>query len=472
MLAPNTGTKEGVLKTPKDEQLLPDDVLFEIDEIGEVDILVGIPTFNSGETVANVISAVEAGLRKHFPDQRAVICISDGSSEDRTLSAAQSAGVGDEWATLLVPPDTPAPRKILFQYRGTPGKGSAFRSIFEAASRLGAKACAVVDSDLRSITPYWIDRLLSPIVHHGYGYVAPIYTRHKYDGTITNCIAFPLITALYGARIRQPIGGEFGFSGDLAKVYASKDVWETDVARFGIDIWMTTVALVEGARVAQAILGAKIHDVKDPGLHLGPMFRQVVGSLFALAGRYRERWWEADSVTTPPTFGFRSAYSAEPIKVSVPRLTWKFVEGYVRHQALWTQILSEESLTGVQQAVGDASENTRGLVLDADLWTKIVYDFLIAYNVQEIDPGTLIDSLIPLYFARTATFIMEVSDADNEEAEQKVQANADVALSLKPYLKRRWREVGVPDRALRDQVVPEEGESPEGMAGALESANK
>lgn len=453
-------------------ELLPDDVLFRIDEIGSTDILVGIPCFNNEETIGNVIRAVESGLRKHFPDAKAVICVSDGGSSDRTPTVARTAEVGDDWSTLLVPQKTTAPKRLVFPYRGIPGKGSAFRSIFEVAVRLGAKGCAVVDSDLRSITPYWLDRLLSPVVHQDYGYVTPIYARHKYDGTITNCIAFPLTTALYGNRIRQPIGGEFGLSGDMAKVYAAQDVWESDVARFGIDIWMTTVAVTEGAKVGQAILGAKIHDVKDPGKDLGPMFRQVVGSLFALAGQYRDRWWDVDYVDTPPTFGFPAAYSAEPIRVSVPRLTWKFVEGYVKHQTIWQQVLSEESLTGVQGAVGDAAENTRGLVLDADLWTKIVYDYLIAYNARKIDPGTLIDSMIPLYFARTASFVQQVHDAEHEEAERIIAGNADVAMALKPYLKRRWRDEAVPDRDLREQLVPSEGEAPEGIAGAIDQQNR
>jgi len=471
MLAPEVNSQEGVSPTANHE-LLPEDVLFQLDEIGSADILVGIPCFNNEETIGNVIRAVEAGLRKHFPEKKTVICVSDGGSADRTLAVAQSAEIGDDWRLLLVSADSPIPKRLAFPYSGLPGKGSAFRSIFEVASRLGVQACGVVDSDLRSITPYWLDRILSPIVHHGNDYVAPIYARHKFDGTITNCIAFPVTTALYGARIRQPIGGEFGLSGELAKTYASKDVWESDVAKFGIDIWMTTVALVEGAKVAQGILGAKLHDAKDPGKHLGPMFRQVVGSLFALAGQYRNDWWDIDTATSPPIFGFPAAYSAEPIKVSVPRLTWKFVEGYVKHQALWTQVLSEESLHGVQTAVGDAAETTRGLVLDVDTWTKIVYDFLIAYNSRRVDPGTLIDSMIPLYFARTATFIVEVADADLDDAEARIQENADAALALKSYLKRRWREESVPDRELAEQEVPMEGESPEGMVGALEQQNK
>src|SRR4029077_12936525 len=128
------------------------------------------------------------------------------------------------------------------------------------AESLQAKACAVVDSDLRSITPEWIDLLLRPILFAGYDFVAPYYHRHKYDGTITNSIAYPLTRALYGLRIRQPIGGEFGFHTDLARTYLAQPVWESDVARFGIDIFMTTTAVARHARVVQAFLGAKIHD--------------------------------------------------------------------------------------------------------------------------------------------------------------------------------------------------------------------
>ena len=76
-----------------------------------------------------------------------------------------------------------------------------------------------MDSDLRSITPEWIELLLGPVLEHGFDYVAPLYLRHKYDGTITNSIVYPLTRSLYGREVRQPIGGEFGFSGRLASHY-------------------------------------------------------------------------------------------------------------------------------------------------------------------------------------------------------------------------------------------------------------
>src|SRR5438445_13038867 len=235
------------------------------------DIVVGIPSFRNAATIGHVTEAAAEGLRRNFPNMRAVIVNADGGSEDGTRDRVRASADG-------VP-------IVTGRYQGRSGKGSAFRAIFEAVSLLGARACAVVDSDLRSITPDWIERLVGPIVRGEAEYVTPLYARHKYDGTITNTIAYPLTRALYGARIRQPIGGEFGFSSRLASTYASEPVWDTDVARFGIDIFMTTTAVVGGARIAQAFLGAKIHDPKDPGADLGPMFTQVVGTLLALARR-------------------------------------------------------------------------------------------------------------------------------------------------------------------------------------------
>ena len=48
--------------------------------------------------------------------------------------------------------------------------------------------------------------------------MSPSYFRHKYDGTITSSIVYPLMRALYGKRIRQPIGSDCGFSGRLVSV--------------------------------------------------------------------------------------------------------------------------------------------------------------------------------------------------------------------------------------------------------------
>ena len=127
------------------------------------------------------------------------------------------------------------------------------------------QALVVVDSDLRSIVPEWIELLAGPILKGGYDFVAPLYARYKYDGTITNTVTYPLTRALYGHRIRQPIGGDFGVSGDLVRHYLTLDDWTDDVSKFGIDIWMTTSALAGGFAVCQTRLGREDPRPQGPG---------------------------------------------------------------------------------------------------------------------------------------------------------------------------------------------------------------
>ena len=289
-------------------------------------------------TIAHVVRAAYAGLAKYFPQLTAVVINSDGGSTDDTRDAVLSARVEDNHLMLVSTPLVAAHR-LSFPYHGVPGKGSAFRLVFRMAVKLQAKACAVVDSDLRSITPEWIDMLLRPILFAGYDFVAPYYQRHKYDGTITNSIVYPLTRSLYGVRVRQPIGGEFGVSARLIARYLERDDWETDVARYGIDIWMTTIAIAEGFRVCQSFLGAKLHDAKDPGSDLSAMLQQVVGSVFMLMEEYQPVWQNRSGSEPAELFGFRFDVGLDPVKVNVDRMVQAFCRGCQELGEVWALAL-------------------------------------------------------------------------------------------------------------------------------------
>ncbi|MBA3070810.1 MAG: glycosyltransferase, partial [Nitrospirae bacterium] len=130
-----------------------------INRIKETDILVGIPSYNNARTIGHVVKAVQAGFAKYFPDKKCVLVNSDGGSTDGTAEIVQNAGI-ESYQAILISHRVAPSFKITTPYHGIPGKGSAFRTIFEIASALDAKACAVVDSDLRSITPEWIELLI------------------------------------------------------------------------------------------------------------------------------------------------------------------------------------------------------------------------------------------------------------------------------------------------------------------------
>src|SRR4030043_461563 len=321
--------------------LLRKEIQEEIEKIKEADILIGIPSYNNARTIGHVVKAVQVGLAKYFPDKKSILVNSDGRSTDGTIDVVQSATVEDFQSILLHHRVGPI-YKIATPYHGIPGKGSAFRTIFEIADALNVKACAVVDSDLRSITPEWIELLIKPVIEGGFDYVAPLYHRHKYDGTITNSIVYPLTRALYGKQVRQPIGGDFGFSGKLADFYLTKDVWETDVAKYGIDIWMTTTAIANSFKVCQSFLGAKIHDPKDPGADLSAMLYQVVGATFDLMETYSEVWKTVKGSEKVPTFGFQYTVGLEPVSVNLDRMIDKFRLGIKELMSLWKLFIPEE----------------------------------------------------------------------------------------------------------------------------------
>ena len=406
----------------------------QLEEIKEADILVGIPSYNNARTIGHVVQAVMAGLAKYFPKAKAVLVNSDGGSKDGTQEEVKKVQIRDFKTILTSHPVHPI-QKIVTPYHGIPGKGSAFRTIFEVAKRLNAKACAVVDSDLRSITPEWMELLLRPIYEEGFDYVAPLYARHKFDGTITNSIVYPLTRALYGKRVRQPIGGDFGFSEKLAGFYLTKEVWETDVARFGIDIWMTTLAITEGYKVCQSYLGAKIHDAKDPGSDLGPMFTQVVSSVFGLMKEYENFWKEVKESQPVPTFGFHYEVGLEPVSVNVERMIGNFRLGVKDLMEIWRKVLFPETVPWLESIARLSDE---AFSFPQDLWVRIIYDFAIAYHKGSVHREHLLKSMIPLYLGRVASFVKENQKSSAEEVEEEIESLCQVFDEMKPYLIDRW----------------------------------
>lgn len=403
-------------------------------EIGEVDILIGIPSYNNARTIGHVVRAVMAGLAKYFSTRRSVLVNSDGGSSDGTPEAVARAVV--DYGAMLISDRQGLLEKIITPYQGIPGKGSAFRTIFEIARRLNAKACAVVDSDLRSITPEWIELLIGPVLDHGYDYVAPYYLRHKYDGTITNSIVYPLTRALYGRRIRQPIGGDFGFSGALAQHYANKHVWESEVARFGIDIWMTTEAIASGARVCQSFLGAKIHDPKDPAADLSAMLVQVVGAVFALMEEHQSVWLDVSSSAPVSLFGFQYGVGVEPVHVNVDRMILNFRQGLSDLESIWRQMLTADTISGLL-ALQDCS--LQSFNIPDDLWTRVIYDTAVSMQRQVLPKEHILKALTSLYLGRTASFVLETQAMTSVEAEDRIELLAQSFEQQKPYLIHRWQ---------------------------------
>jgi glycosyltransferase involved in cell wall biosynthesis len=420
----------------------------KVNEIKKADILVGIPSYNNENTIGHVIKAVRLGLTKYFPKFKSVIVNSDCGSTDKTRQIVRN-NLNDyqELETILIAHEmhpymrslhTPI-SEMVTTFRGTPGKGKAFRRIFEIAHELGAKAVVVVDSDLRSITPEWIQLLAGPIIFKNFDYVAPLYSRHKYDGTITNSLIYPLARALYGKKIRQPIGGEFGFSAKVLDEYMKRDIWDTDVAYYGIDIWMTSVALANGFQICQSFLGAKIHNPKNVAT-LTPMFKQIMGTIFSLLEETYDKWKGIKGSEDLPTFGFQARVIPEEVPQDFNELFKHFQKGVEKRIAVWKEILNSENFKALEKI---ASQPKKGYSFPLDLWVKIIYDYIIFYHrfkhvFMEMSLPSVLESMIPLYFGFTASFVLKTRDMSNQEAEEEIEKICLEFEKQKSYLVKMW----------------------------------
>jgi len=392
----------------------------QIEHLGNADIVVGIPAYYSDDSLAHVIRIVAEGLDHFYPDKKALIIVADGGSTDDTREVAQAVDSHHFNIDVLVT-----------IYRGIPGKGSAFRAIFEAAKYLRVSAVALFDSDLKSIKTGWVRNIIAP-VFEGYDFVAPDYSRFKFDGTITNTIAYNLTRALYGVNIRQPIGGDFGMSRVMVDHCLNQDVWDTDIAKFGVDIWLTITAITGGFRVCQTHLGAKIHGEKDPAADLGPMFREVVGTIFTLLDNDKTYLKKVQETINTPIFGETIGEEPEAFEVNLERLVSYFRIGFKNFGSVWANIIEEEDYNTVKKLAH--SKSLKKFNLPTETWVRIVYRYADYFCRAERQRFKILDTLIPLYNARVASLIMILKEKDQTEAEEFYDAQARVFESMRGYL--------------------------------------
>ncbi|MES4785615.1 MAG: glycosyl transferase family 2, partial [Nitrospiraceae bacterium] len=237
----------------------------------------------------------------------------------------------------------------------------------------------------------------------------------------------------------QPIGGDFGFSGRLAEHYVEQHVWESDVARFGIDIWMTTEAMASGARVCQSFLGAKIHNPKDPAADLAGMLVQVVGAVFALMEAHQRVWLALQGSNAVKLFGFQYEVGVEPVHVNVDRMISNFRQGLKDLLPIWRQLVGQETIDVLMTLEDGTAQNFR---IPDDLWARLIYDMAVSYHRRVMPREHLLKALTPLYLGRTASFVLETQGLTSAEAEGRIEALCQSFERQKPYLIRHWKANG------------------------------
>jgi len=364
-----------------------------------VDVLVVIPSYNSAPTIGYVVYQAARGVEEHF-EGRGLILVSDGGSRDGTLGVVEAlkAGLGVKVEAQ--------------RYSGPPGKGSAVLHGFRKAVNEGFSAVIMLDSDLRSVEPYWI--ALLGRAAQGYGLVTPLYVRHKHDGTITKTLAYPVVAGLMGTPVRQPIGGDFGVSRRLAEaVLGRAESFAPAAYRFGIDFLITSTAVAERLPIAQADLGSKIHAPKDPAKHLRGMFLDVAETVVkALLSYYRP------GMRGAPVEELRIAETwkcPQPVGVDVEAGVARFLE------ELRSSRMEVKKVFGEDEWLAEVAERLRKRAQEAFPDEKWAWAVLTTVTTYPRLGGVALKALYTAWLGKVVSYILDTMDATNEEAEKYVE---------------------------------------------------
>ncbi len=418
-----------------EETLLTDDFLRQLINVGEVDILVGLPTHNNIKTIGPVLQAIQAGILKYFPRERAVIINADGGSQDGTPKLVTGASIDDVWRASKVYALRTL-HAISTQYSHTPEPGTALRTILAAADLLRARACVLVSPDSITIGPDWLQRLVHPIYSDNFDLVSPIYRRQKFEGVLMRNLLYPMTRAIYGQGIREPYASEFAISGRLVTDFLSKEIWNDEWGRIGAEVYLTITAVVGKYRVCQSFLGMKAQHARNRSDVVGAM-RRTVGALFSSLGNNFPVWSAIARSQPVPTFGAQSEVPPEPARINRKHLREMFAEGVAQLEPVFRSILSASTLSELQRiATLDVAE----FHYPADVWAKTVLEFAASYHKSVINRDHIVQALVPLYRGRTLSFLLETRDASGEDMERNVESVCSEFERLKPYLIEIWAD--------------------------------
>lgn len=418
-----------------EETLFTDDFLRQLINVGEVDIVVGLPTHNNAKTVEPVIRAIQAGILKCFPRERAVIINADGGSQDGTPDLVLGTSIDDVWSASKVFALRTL-HSISTRYARVPEPGTALRTILAAADLLRARTCVVVSPDSTTIEQDWLQRLVTPVYNDNFDLVSPIYRRQKFEGVLMRNLLYPMTRAIYGQRIREPYASEFAISGRLATDFLTQGIWNDDWGRIGAEIYLTITAITGRYRVCQSFLGTKTQPNRGAGDLVAAM-RRTVGALFSsLDGNFP--LWSTIAASQPvTTLGAQSEVMQEPVGVNRKHLREMFATGVAELEPVFRSILSPSTLSELQKiAALEVSEFS----YPADVWAKTVFEFAASYHKSVISRDHIVQALVPLYRGRTLSFLLENRDLSGEDIEKNVESLCHEFERLKPYLLEVWAD--------------------------------
>ncbi len=342
-------------------------------------LIIGLPTFNEAINIERTAKTVDQGLSK-IPNIERIIVNADNDSPDGTSRIFSNLELN-------------AKKEVITN--ANIGKGVNILSILQFAQTENADAIVLLDSDVTSITPEWVDLLSKDILAKKVDAIFPAYRRSRYDGTATIQLIIPVLAAVSGKLVSQPIGGEFSFSRKVIDQLVPKI--NQSANGYGIDICITSTILSEDFKYKEGWLGEKVH---RPGQDkISQLFLEVFNALSTFLPSFQSdtdellNGYELKSITHKP-----DVLSSERVVT--------FEDEYRRTMGIALQR---------QDMFFDKQFFNKDISMED--WIRIISNTILALHNNMSKKDDLSIELLPLFLKRNLTFWQETESLTPREVE-------------------------------------------------------
>lgn len=403
---------------------IPQETQKKMEEIANADLVVGILTDLDQEGIAKVSDA----LATLSGSPRVALLQNDDSSNPdhgkHATSDKNTSIVVIPWPQLRpLTPDTP----VLSVF-------TAYRTVFAASEKLGAKACCILASKLETATPRWVFQLAQPLLENNVDLVVPRYASRKYEGLLNRSIISPLVRCLYGKRIHNPMGPDLGISRRLFQKVAGAEANSRPSDPHPLASLAPT-ALADNLGVCEVHVGSRTYSPTDWS-NVSSVLAEILGPVFNDMQRNVAYWQRMRGSVPLPSFGEPVIVSQDAGPLDVSRMIESFHLANRDLEEIWSLVLPPASLFELRKIARLPVEQFR---MPDELWVRIIFDFALAYRLRTINRDHLLKSMTPLYLAWVASYAHDLETTGAADPEQRLDRLSVAYESDKSYLVSRWR---------------------------------
>lgn len=311
---------------------------------------------------------------------------------------------------------------------------AAYQSVFAMTEKLQARGCCIVASKFETVTPGRIWQLAQPLFEGEVDLVLPHYARRKFEGLLNNGIIAPLMRALYGKRVNNPMGPDCAISQRLIQTMLETKASGNGNRRHPLAS-LTSTALCENLQVAEVHFGARIYPPTD-WTGMSSVMADILSPVFLDMERNAPCWQRTRVSAAVRAIGEPRDVAEDTTVPDTTRMIESFQLGNRELQEVWGLVLPPSTLFDLRKLAHLPVEQFR---MSDELWVRIVYDFALAHRLRTISRDHLLRSMTPLYLGWAASYAHDLKVSGAASPEQRLERLSLAYEASKSYLVSRWR---------------------------------